>query len=121
MKNNGDNGQGDLFGKQFGTKSKFLYRREGPDTSREAAEQIDSTRLERMVRDTILSFGKRGCISDEVRERNPGHPYSSITARYKALMDKGFIIDTGERRIGKSGRNMRVMVAIEYCNNSQNL
>lgn len=107
--------QTDLFsdGKHFGTPPKFLYRKEGPDTSRESAEQVDSTRLERLVFETIRSFGQQGCISDEVRDRNPGYPYSSITARYKALLSKGYIIDTGERRIGKSGRKMRVMKSNE--------
>ncbi len=109
-----DDNQGDLFSeKQFGTPVKKLYRREGPDTSKEAAESVDSTKLERLVLTTIRSFGKDGCISDEVRAKNPGYPYSSITARYAALLSKGFIIDTGERRVGKSGRKMRVMVAIE--------
>jgi hypothetical protein len=104
-------GQCELFPKAFGTAPKFLYRREGPDTSKEAAELVDSTFLERLVYETILSFGKIGCISDQIRERNPGYPYSSITARYSALLTKGYVIDTGERRRGKSGRNMRVMVA----------
>jgi hypothetical protein len=40
----------------------------------------------------------------------PSMPYSSITARYKALLDKGFIQINGTR-VGKSGRQQRVMVA----------
>jgi hypothetical protein len=111
--------QGDLFGgKQFGTPPRKLYRRGDPDTSKESAELVDSTKLEQMVYKTIFSFGKTGCISDQVRASNPGYPYSSITARYKALLEKHYIIDTGERRIGKSGRKMRVMVArINYETN----
>jgi hypothetical protein len=64
------------------------------------------------VYSTIHRFGERGCISDEVRALYPDYPYSSITARYRALLDKGFIEDTGERRQGKSGKNQRVMRAI---------
>jgi len=46
-------------------------------------------------------------------DRFKGFPYSSITARYRALLDKGFIEDTGERRKGRSNKNQRVMRKIE--------
>lgn len=96
----------------FGTDPKHLARADATDTSIEAAESIDSSRLEAMVYETIKQFGTRGCISDEVRAMFPYYPYSSITARYRALLDKGFIEDTGERKPGRSGRNQRVMRAI---------
>ena len=94
----------------FETPVTRLYRREGPDTSREAAESIDPTRLERMVLDGIRELGP--CISDEVRERFGGFSYSSITARYRGLLDKGLVKLTGERRPGRSGRNQREMEAV---------
>ena len=81
------------------------------DTSTEAVESIDAARLELMVLRAIKRLGP--CISDEVREEFPGLAYSSVTARYRALLDKGAIKDTGERRPGKSGRGQRVMVAAE--------
>ena len=98
---------------QFGTDPKKLVRANSPDTSHEAALSVDTTALEQMVYEAILQFGQRGCISDEVRKKFLGFPYSSITARYRALLDKGFIEDTGERRQGLSGRNQRVMRAIK--------
>lgn len=94
---------------QFGTDPKYLVRKDSPDTSHEAAEYVDTSRLEQMVYEAIKGFGARGCISDEVRAKFSGYPYSSITARYRALLDKGFIEDTGQRRQGQSGRNQRVM------------
>lgn len=94
--------------REFGTDPKHLARRDSPDTSQEAAESIDTTQLERMVCEAIARF-PNGCISDEVRALFPHYPYSSITARYRALLDKGFIEDTGERRKGASGKNQRVM------------
>lgn len=96
----------------FGTDPKKLVRSNAPDTSIEAAESVDTTRLEGMVYETIRKFGSHGCISDEVRALHPQYPYSSITARYRALMDKGYIVDTGKRRTGASGRNQRVMEAV---------
>ena len=94
----------------FGTETYKLVRREDPATSFEAADSIDSTKLEKMVFDTIRSFGVTGCISDEVQSRLSDLAYSSVTARFKALIDKDLVIIIGKRK-GRSGRNQRVMVA----------
>lgn len=91
----------------FGTPAFKLVRKEDPVTSHEAAQVVDTTKLERLVYEAIKGFPE-GCISDQVLELFPQYPYSSITARYKALLDKGFIEITGVRT-GKSGRKQRVM------------
>jgi hypothetical protein len=93
----------------FGTHPDKLARRDDPDTSQTSAKKVDSTKLEQMVYNAIKAFGSRGCISDEIREQFAHLPYSSVTARYKALIDKGLIEDTGERRPGNSGRPQRIM------------
>ena len=93
----------------FGTPAFKLARREDPTTSHQAAQVVDTTKLEQMVYEAIKSHPD-GCISDEILEMYPNYPYSSITARYRALLDKGFIEVTGVRR-GKFGRNQRVMRA----------
>lgn len=95
----------------FGTSPRLLVRTNDPDTSHEAATKIDSTFLEQLVYSAIYRFGARGCISDDVRDLYPEYPYSSITARYRALLDKDLIVDTGERRQGHSGRRQRVVKA----------
>ena len=97
----------------LGTLWNKLVRRDSPDTSHEAAKAVDSAKLEALVYEAIRSFGERGCISDEVRALFPRLPYSSVTARYKALIDKGFIEETGERRKGLSGRAQRVLRATQ--------
>ena len=93
-----------------------LFRNDAPSTSIEAAESLDVSRLENLVLGVISSFAD-GCISDEVRkvceEKYELSNYSSVTARYKGLADKGLIFYTGEQRKGNSGRNMRVMMAKE--------
>jgi len=94
----------------FGTEPFKLVRKEDPTTSHEAAQAVDTTKLERIVYEAIQSFPE-GCISDEVLEALPDHRYSSITPRYKALLQKGFIEITGTKE-GRSGRNQRVMKAI---------
>jgi len=93
----------------FGTPAFKLARREDPTTSHQAAQKVDTTKLESLVYEAINGFPD-GCISDEILEMYPNYPYSSITARYKSLLDKGFIEITGVKR-GKFGRNQRVMRA----------
>jgi hypothetical protein len=96
-------------GRFFGTEAFKLVRKEDPTTSHEAAKAVDTTKLERIVYEAIQSF-PNGCISDEVLEALPDHRYSSITPRYKALLQKGFIEIVGTKE-GRSGRNQRIMRA----------
>jgi hypothetical protein len=93
----------------FGTEPFKLVRKEDPTTSHQAAQAVDSTKLEQMVYEAIKSHPE-GCISDEILEMYPNYPYSSITARYRALLDKDLIEVTGVKR-GKFGKNQRVMKA----------
>jgi len=93
----------------FGTPAFKLARREDPTTSHQAAQAVDTTKLETLVYEAIKGFPD-GCISDEILEMYPNYPYSSITARYRALLDKDLIEVTGVKR-GKFGRNQRVMKA----------
>jgi len=93
----------------FGSPAFKLVRREDPTTSHQAAQVVDTTKLESLVYEAIKSHPD-GCISDEILAMYPNYPYSSITARYRALLDKGFIEVTGVKR-GKFGRNQRIMKA----------
>lgn len=96
--------------KFFGSDTFKLFRKTDPLTSQESAEGVDTTKLEQMVYEAIKSHPE-GCISDQVLQMFPSYPYSSITARYKSLLDKGFIEITGTR-VGQSGRKQRVMKSI---------
>ena len=96
-------------GRFFGTEAFKLVRKEDPATSHQAAQLVNSTKLEQMVYEAIKSFPD-GCISDEILEKYPQYPYSSITARYRALLDKGLIEVSGVKR-GRFGRNQRIMKA----------
>jgi hypothetical protein len=93
----------------FGTPAFKLARREDPTTSHQAAQAVDTTKLESLVYEAIKGFPD-GCISDEILAMYPNYPYSSITARYRALLDKGLIEVSGVKR-GRFGRNQRVMKA----------
>jgi hypothetical protein len=93
----------------FGSPVFKLVRKEDPATSHQAAQLVDSTKLEKMVYEAIKGFPD-GCISDEILAMYPQYPYSSITARYRALLDKDLIEVTGVKR-GRFGRNQRIMKA----------
>ena len=95
----------------FGTIPKFLVRKDAPDTSKEASVSVDTKSLEKIVWEVIRSYPD-GCISDEVLAELNHLPYSSVTARYQALLRKKLIIDTGDRRNGRSGKPQRVMKAV---------
>lgn len=69
---------------------------------------IEATKMERIVYDAVKKF-KKGCITDDVERALPNIPLNSITPRFSSLLRKGFIIDTGERRKGRSGKTQRVM------------
>jgi len=96
-------------GRFFGTPAFKLARREDPVTSHQAAQAVDTTKLESLVYEAIKGFPD-GCISDEILAMYPNYPYSSITARYRALLDKDLIEVSGVKR-GRFGRNQRIMKA----------
>ena len=97
---------------KFGTDPRKLVRRDGMDTSRDAANEVCTTKLEEEVYMVIKAAGRVGMISDEVRRAMPHvTSYSSVTARYKSLKEKRLIVATDGRRKGNSGRNQSVMVA----------
>jgi hypothetical protein len=92
-----------------------LHRKGDPDTSRDAAHSLpDIGGLELDVYRIIESYAYQGCISDKIRQHFPGLSYSSVTARYKALIDKGWVMDSGLREPGESGRNQRVLIATKF-------
>ena len=93
---------------KFGTFWQTLVRKNAPVTSVEAAASLDSASMEQRVYEVIATF-QNGCIQDEVLLVLHNYPYSSVTARFRALLNRGYIIDTGLTRPGKSGRQQRVL------------
>lgn len=97
------------------TKLTDLFRRNASDTSVEAALSIEVNKLEGMVLNAIKSAGHKGMTQQELIEKFSNYSYSSITARPSALKRKGLIVDSGERRVGKSGRKQAVLVASDLA------
>ena len=98
----------------FDTPAYKLARRNDPQTSKDAAKSLDANYMEQVVLDIIEMFGAAGCISDEVQDALPHHRYSTITARYKQLKEKGLIKVDDRKRRGKSGRGQLVVWATQF-------
>lgn len=96
------------------TRTEMLHRHHASDTSIEAAESIDTTRLEQMILEDIELAGVWGMTQDDLLHMHPRLAYSSITSRPAALKRKGLIYDSGERRLGKSGRRQAVLKATKF-------
>ncbi len=95
---------------KFGTSVHQLVRRDDPVTSYEAAERVDTQKMEKIVLEAIKGFPD-GCIADQVLDSLPQYSYSSVTARFSALLRKDHIEIIGTRP-GRSGRQQRIMRAI---------
>jgi hypothetical protein len=92
----------------------------GSDTSREAADSVGegARQLRAVVFSRILHSGEVGMTCDQVEEAMNGR-HQTISARIRELVNEGRIIDTGERRPTRSGRQARIYIAT--CNAPQDL
>ena len=95
---------------KFGTSVHQLVRRDDPVTSYEAAERVDTQKMEQIVLEAIKAFPD-GCIADDVLDALPQYSYSTVTARFSTLLRKEHIEIIGTRP-GRSGRQQRIMRAV---------
>jgi hypothetical protein len=86
-----------------------LRRNLDPFTSHQSAEKVEASRMEKIVLGVIDSFGENGCISDQVQYALAEYRYSTITARYKALKEKGLVVTDGTAIKAESGRKQLKM------------
>ena len=99
--------------------SEAMARTHDPKTSWEAAESVDTSRLEKIVLSSIKAHGKIGATHDEVWSHlTKSHRHStfregSITPRYATLERKGLIIRNGDTRKGSAGRSQLVMYSVK--------
>ena len=96
-----------------------LARTHDPKTSWEAAEKVDTNKLESLVLRVLKDFGNVGGTNDELlsylydtqiwKEYTAIMPKeSSITPRYKQLINKGLVYRDGTTRKGSMGRSQIV-------------
>ena len=98
------------------TNPKTLRRNLDPYTSHESAEKVDTNRMEKIVWSVIDSFGENGYISDQVQYALAEYRYSTITARYKALKEKGLVVTDGTAIKAESGRKQLKMWSSRHYN-----
>lgn len=99
-----------FFPNLFGTLPRAMARNTDPDTSHEAAASVSASELEQIVYDVIAKC-ENGCTADDIEKALPLVRSNSFTPRFAPLIRKGYIYDTGERRVGSSGRKQRVVKA----------
>ena len=94
-------------------------RTHDPKTSWEAAEKVDTNKLESLVLRVLTHFGSVGGTNDELlsylydtqiwKQYTDIMPKeSSITPRYKQLINKGLVYRDGTTRKGSMGRSQIV-------------
>ena len=88
----------DPYERDFGTPLFKMVRSNAPDTSREAAQRIDTTAKEKLVY-SVIESSPHGLTGKEVAQRL-NRPFNSISGRLTGLTEKGYIRDTGRRRDG---------------------
>ena len=88
-----------------------LSRGTDPSSSKAAGMSFDPTMLELEVLNAIRSFGTEGATQDDVLTKLRRISHSSITPRFRPLLNKGLVNDSGLKRKGVSGRGQRVMIA----------
>ena len=90
------------------SSSRALSRRNDPETSVTATKYTNINKLEAEVVWAIAHF-MDGCIYDDVIKLLPHRRVHSIQPRFAPLLRKRIIINTGEKRVGLSGRKQRVV------------
>lgn len=89
-----------------------LYRKDDPDTSRQAAESIEPhlTEIQAEVLRLIESEGVRGMTDEELSDAY-GTPGSTARTRRAELAQAGLVAEAADRRTLRSGRQGRVWIA----------
>jgi len=77
-------------------------RHTDPDTSREAAESVDATRLQSLVLGALKSAGPSGLTTEELSERL-NLSLVTVSPRLSPMEKKGLVARAG-RRPNRSGR-----------------
>ena len=83
----------------------------GSPTSTAAAMSIvdDLNRLERIVLDKLEAAGFDGCTDDEL-EVLTGMSHQTLSARRNGLVKMDMVLDSGRKRVNRSGRSAVVWV-----------
>jgi hypothetical protein len=93
-----------------------LARNTDPETSHAAAASVKIQDAEAIVLRAIEAAGDKGLIAAELPGAT-GLPLNTVSARTRPLANRNMIFDSGERRVGPSGRGQIVWKASRYKTN----
>ena len=79
---------------------KGYSRHDSPETSVEAGELHDASKLMNEIYEVMAKYGDAGCIGDEVVRDMPHRSIQAISPRFKQMREHGMIELTGETRTG---------------------
>ena len=92
-----------------------MVRATDPETSVDAAITLNPTKLESIVLDCIRERQHLGATMDEVDLLLPSIRSSSISPRFKPLMEKGYLVADGRtRKAIHSNKQQRILWATEF-------
>jgi hypothetical protein len=86
-------------------------RASDPQTSHDAAASLQSTELEFRVLDALVTGFANGATSIQLAEHLHMAPWS-VSPRMRPLCEKGFVMDSGRRLTGTSGRKSIVWIPV---------
>jgi predicted ArsR family transcriptional regulator len=88
-----------------------MYRRTDPCTSIEAAASLNVPHLEAVIFSWLCGRASSGGTSEEIAEALQ-LPRVTVSPRMKPLERKGLVHASSQRRLGQSGRNQIVWLAV---------
>lgn len=99
--------------------SKALARGSDPDSAHAAAESVNG-RLPNMEARVLVALGKRGSAGATTRELAVDLCLDLVTVspRLRPLTKKNLVRDSGQRRVGKSGRASVVWILAAFANST---
>lgn len=103
----------DMFGHKPSDSGGAYARHSDPETSHDAAESVSGTqanRLERIIYETLLDHPD-GLMMHEICEKTQ-LVWNTASPRMKPLVNKGRVVDSGQRREGPAGKLCIVWQAI---------
>jgi hypothetical protein len=81
----------------------------GDETSSDAADAIEPVRAPSQI-DVLAFIRSRGDATDEEIEMGLGRKHQSVSARRRELVQKGYVVDSGLRRMNSTGCSAHVWV-----------
>lgn len=92
-----------------------LARSTDPMTSVFAAEKIDTAKLEGIVLQQLMACGDQGATTEELAAAL-NMDRVTVSPRMRPLCNKGLVVESDMRRVGRSGKKSIVWIAQKRSN-----